>query len=267
MLQAWPATRSELTGETNLCLAGGVALNCVANGRLLREGPFEDIWIQPAAGDAGGALGAALAGLAPWSTGRSPRHGRRAPRRHAAAPTSVPSFPTTRSRRSSTARAIPCAEARPERVGRSGSPRLIAEENVIGLVPGAHGVRPARARRALDHRRRALAEDAVDHEPQDQVPRVVPPVRAERAWRSGSRDYFELDRPSPYMLLVAPVRKDAAHAERRRRAASCRSASGSTRSRSDVPGHHPRGLLGARPDRRRGGQPALLRLISRRSRS
>ena len=48
------------TGMKNLCLAGGVALNCVANGRLLREGPFEEIWIQPAAGDAGGALGAAL---------------------------------------------------------------------------------------------------------------------------------------------------------------------------------------------------------------
>jgi carbamoyltransferase len=50
----------EETGLTNLCLAGGVALNCVANGRLLREGPFEKIWIQPAAGDAGGALGTAL---------------------------------------------------------------------------------------------------------------------------------------------------------------------------------------------------------------
>ncbi|MBF0165606.1 MAG: hypothetical protein HQM01_14080, partial [Magnetococcales bacterium] len=49
------------TGEKNLCLAGGVALNCVANGRLSREGPFEKIWIQPAAGDAGGALGVALA--------------------------------------------------------------------------------------------------------------------------------------------------------------------------------------------------------------
>lgn len=48
------------TGLTHLCLAGGVALNCVANGRVLREGPFEDIWIQPAAGDAGGAIGAAL---------------------------------------------------------------------------------------------------------------------------------------------------------------------------------------------------------------
>jgi carbamoyltransferase len=49
------------TGMRRLCMAGGVALNCVANGRLLREGPFEDIWIQPAAGDAGGALGIALA--------------------------------------------------------------------------------------------------------------------------------------------------------------------------------------------------------------
>src|SRR5262245_31241531 len=49
------------TGMKKLCMAGGVALNCVANGRILREGPFEDIWIQPAAGDAGGALGIALA--------------------------------------------------------------------------------------------------------------------------------------------------------------------------------------------------------------
>jgi carbamoyltransferase len=50
----------QLTGMKNLCLAGGVALNCVGNGRILREGPFDDIWIQPAAGDAGGALGVAL---------------------------------------------------------------------------------------------------------------------------------------------------------------------------------------------------------------
>ena len=49
------------TGARNLCLAGGVALNCVANGKILRDGVFRDLWIQPAAGDAGGALGAALA--------------------------------------------------------------------------------------------------------------------------------------------------------------------------------------------------------------
>lgn len=54
-------TLHKLTGESNLCIAGGVGLNCVANGRILREGPFDDVWLQPAAGDAGGALGVALA--------------------------------------------------------------------------------------------------------------------------------------------------------------------------------------------------------------
>src|SRR5207247_393156 len=49
-----------VTGMKNLCMAGGVALNCVGNGRILRETPFENVWIQPAAGDAGGAVGAAL---------------------------------------------------------------------------------------------------------------------------------------------------------------------------------------------------------------
>src|SRR2546430_7733375 len=49
------------TGAANLCLAGGVALNCVGNGKILRDGPFQGLWIQPAAGDAGGAVGAALA--------------------------------------------------------------------------------------------------------------------------------------------------------------------------------------------------------------
>src|SRR5438874_835504 len=54
-------TARQLTGSRNLVLAGGVALNCVANGKILRAGTFDDIWIQPAAGDAGGAVGAALA--------------------------------------------------------------------------------------------------------------------------------------------------------------------------------------------------------------
>ena len=65
------ARAHEASGSDNLCLAGGVALNCVANGRILREGPFKKIWIQPAAGDAGGALGVALDGLAP-DAGQSP---------------------------------------------------------------------------------------------------------------------------------------------------------------------------------------------------
>src|SRR5213075_2737637 len=58
-------TLARETGAKNLCLAGGVALNCVGNGRIQREGPFETIWIQPAAGDAGGAVGAALSA---WHT-------------------------------------------------------------------------------------------------------------------------------------------------------------------------------------------------------
>src|SRR5262249_59375824 len=65
------------TKKKHLVLAGGVALNCVANGRLLREGPYEDLWIQPAAGDAGGALGAApFRGPPPLETaggGHAPR--------------------------------------------------------------------------------------------------------------------------------------------------------------------------------------------------
>ncbi len=59
------------TGSKNLCLAGGVALNAVANARLMRESPFENVWIQPAAGDAGGALGAAL--YAAHALGEAPR--------------------------------------------------------------------------------------------------------------------------------------------------------------------------------------------------
>src|SRR5436309_5793417 len=57
------------TGMKNLCLAGGVALNCVANGKVLRDGRFDNVWIQPAAGDAGGAIGAALAGFHIYGNG------------------------------------------------------------------------------------------------------------------------------------------------------------------------------------------------------
>jgi carbamoyltransferase len=64
------ASAQAMTGERHLCLAGGVALNCVANGRILRDGPFEGIWIQPAAGDAGGALGAAMATAVEAGSGR-----------------------------------------------------------------------------------------------------------------------------------------------------------------------------------------------------
>jgi len=72
------------TGHKNLCLAGGVALNCVANGKILTEGPFENIWIQPAAGDSGGALGAAMfaRGISIWRTPGLPMTGRILSRAH-----------------------------------------------------------------------------------------------------------------------------------------------------------------------------------------
>jgi predicted NodU family carbamoyl transferase len=74
------------TGLDNLCLAGGVALNCVGNGKILREGPFKNLWIQPAAGDAGGALGAACSSTTSSSTRRGRPTRRATPRRHAPRP-------------------------------------------------------------------------------------------------------------------------------------------------------------------------------------
>ena len=81
-------TAASLTGERRAVLAGGVALNCVANGRLLREGPFDDLWIQPAAGDAGGAVGAALCGWHQVLRPRAHRHPRPT-RMHGALPRPV----------------------------------------------------------------------------------------------------------------------------------------------------------------------------------
>ncbi len=120
------------TGEENLCLAGGVALNCVANGRMLREGPFERIWIQPAAGDAGGAIGAAA--VAWYEYQGAPRTVER-PRRDAGL---LP--------RPALQRATRCAGSWTRRVRSTRSwtmaqlmPRLagiLAAENVVGWVQG-----------------------------------------------------------------------------------------------------------------------------------
>ena len=178
------ASLAEETGAKNLCLAGGVALNCVANGKILRDGKFERIWIQPAAGDAGGALGAALAAYHLFKD--RPRKLDGAARRHAAAPISA--------RRSTRARSSgACARAgavfdvvagpRHDRVHR----RRARRQQGGRLVPGPHGVRAARARRPLDPRRRALADHAEDAQPQGQVPRIVPAVRALGAARGGRR--------------------------------------------------------------------------------
>jgi len=187
------------TGEENLCLAGGVALNCVANGRLLREGPFRRIWVQPAAGDAGGALGAAL--LAYYV--RSGAERRPEPGDAMKGGYLGPSFPPDEI----------AALLRREGL----DPEPLAEdalaEHVADLLASGHTVGWFQGR--MEFGPRALGHRSILADPrgEDVWRRVnlqikfresfrpfAPSVLAERA-----ADYFALDAESPYMLLVAPV--------------------------------------------------------------
>ena len=171
------------TGAKNLCLAGGVALNCVANGKVLRDGTFGDIWIQPAAGDAGGALGAALVAYHLYKA--QPRKALNGSGDRMKGAYLGPSFSQAECEsrlRASGARFTVlrgrCADCRVRTRAR--------RRQGSRLVPGAHGVRTAGARRTLDPRRRTLADDAVGAQPQGQVPRVVPSVRTVGAARATS---------------------------------------------------------------------------------
>lgn len=194
----------ELTGKRNLCLAGGVALNCVANGILLREGIFDDIWIQPAAGDAGGALGAPLA---VWHNAMGkPRtvaksNGR--PRDAMRGALLGPEFPRDQIKEYLDFHGYP-AEELPDEAWARRIAELIAAENVIGLCQGRMEFGP----RALGGR--SIVGDA-------RSPRMQSVMNLKIKYRESFRpfapsvleervsDYFELDRPSPYMLLVADV--------------------------------------------------------------
>ncbi|MFL6202309.1 MAG: carbamoyltransferase [Thermoanaerobaculia bacterium] len=190
----------ELTGKRHLCLAGGVALNCVANGILLREGIFDDIWIQPAAGDAGGALGAPLA---VWHNAMDkPRilNGRRDAMRGALL---GPEFPDAQTQAWLDSLGYPYEKLSPDEWPRRIA-GLIASENVIGLCQGRMEFGP----RALGGR--SIVGDARSPKMQsimnlkikfrESFRPFAPSVLEERV-----SDYFELDRPSPYMLLVADV--------------------------------------------------------------
>lgn len=190
------------TGEKRLCLAGGVALNCVANGRLLREGPYEDLWIQPAAGDAGGALGAALVY---WHMGRN--QPREADGVHDAMQGALlgPAFSDEEIEAFLTAHGYPYRRL-PEGEWADTIARLLADERVVGLVQGRMEFGP----RALGGR--SIIGDA-------RSPKMQSIMNLKIKYRESFRpfapacleervsDYFELDRPSPYMLLVAPVRR------------------------------------------------------------
>jgi carbamoyltransferase len=189
-------------GEEFLCLAGGVALNCVANGRILREGPYRNIWIQPAAGDAGGALGAALA---EWHLYEGK------PRQPERSDSMRGSFLGPRFSDPEIREALDRIGAVSGRLDDDALLPLLAElldaGNVIGWFQGRMEFGP----RALGGR--SILGDPRNREMQSVMNLKIkyresfrpfaPSVLAERV-----SDYFELDRPSPYMLLVAGVRED-----------------------------------------------------------
>ncbi len=191
------------TGEDRLVMAGGVALNCVANGRLLREGPFKEIWIQPAAGDAGGALGAAL--LAWHHVLGNPREADGVHDRMRGSYLG-PAFPDDEVAAWLTDRGYP-AHRLEGPAWADTLARLIDEQNVIGLVQGRMEFGP----RALGGR--SIVGDARSPKMQSVMNLKIkyresfrpfaPSCLAERA-----SDYFDLDAESPYMLLVADVRPE-----------------------------------------------------------
>jgi len=194
----------EITGKRNLCMAGGVALNCVANGVLLREGIFDDIWIQPAAGDAGGALGAPLA---VWHNAmdkpRTVTVSNGKPRDAMRGSLLGPEFSRDQIKEYLDFHKLPHEEL-PEGDWARRIAELIAGENVVGLCQGRMEFGP----RALGGR--SIVGDARSPKMQSVMNLKIkyresfrpfaPSVLEERV-----SDYFELDRPSPYMLLVADV--------------------------------------------------------------
>lgn len=192
----------KLTGEKNLCMAGGVALNCVANGRLLREGPFEHLWIQPAAGDAGGALGAALDAYYNYFHGT--RNSTAESRPLQGGSFWGPDFSDEEIRAFLETHAYPYQELSvSERAETVAS--LLQEGKVVGHFSGRmeFGPRSLGARSILgDARNQDMQVNLnLKIKYRESFRPFAPTVLAEKVG-----EYFELDRESPYMLLVAPVK-------------------------------------------------------------
>jgi carbamoyltransferase len=189
------------TGEKNLVLAGGVALNCVANGRLLREGPFDEIWIQPAAGDAGGALGAALFAWHQHLGNPRPIVENRPDRQEGSY--LGPAFDEDQIKAFLQQRAIPARHLSWEELPRVVA-GLIAEEKVVGWFEGRmeFGPRALGNRSILGDARSPTLQSVMNLKIKfrESFRPFAPSVLTERCG-----DYFALDRPSPYMLLVGEV--------------------------------------------------------------
>ena len=193
----------EETGMKNLAMAGGVALNCVANGRLLREGPFDNIWIQPAAGDAGGAVGAALIGWYRY-LGRPRLADGKTDFQHGSY--LGPEFSDREILEFLDGNAAVYHEIPSESVPVV-SADLIAAGKVIGWFQGRmeFGPRALGSRSILGDPRSPKMQASMNLKVKfrESFRPFAPAVLAEK----GS-DYFDLDRESPYMLLVADVRKE-----------------------------------------------------------
>ncbi len=218
------------TGLPRLCLAGGVALNCVANGRVLRDGRFDDVWVQPAAGDAGGAVGAALAAS----------HGLLGEPRPAPAPGAAgdamraallgPGFTPGEIRRALDAAGARYAELSDDDL-LAAAVAALAEGKAVGWFQGRMEFGP----RALGNR--SILADARSPSMQRTLNLRIKHRESFRPFapsvpRADAADWFALDRDSPYMLFTAPVK-----AERRRAggAAGSPGAGGGGPGRSEIP--------------------------------
>jgi carbamoyltransferase len=192
----------KLTGKNKLCLAGGVALNCVANGKLLSEKIFDELWIQPASGDAGGALGAAL--FANYQLLNLPRSVD--PNDSMQGSYLGPKFSNSKITSFLKEKDAPFHYFDEESQLLDTTCQAIEEEKIIGWFQGKMEFGP----RSLGHR--SIIGDARSEKTQTQMNLSIkyresfrpfaPSVLEER-----TQEYFDLESPSPYMLLVAPVQK------------------------------------------------------------
>jgi len=189
------------SGSRNLCLAGGVALNCVANGKVLREGAFDDIWVQPAAGDAGGALGAALAAFhIHQGQPRSVSDGGRDAMRGSYLGPAFSQHDIEKRLAAAGAKFDVLSDA--QLIDRAAD--ALAEEKAVGWFQGRmeFGPRALGGRSILGDARSPAMQSVLNLKVKyrESFRPFAPSVLRERV-----SEYFELDHDSPYMLLVAPV--------------------------------------------------------------
>ncbi len=196
------------TGMKRLCLAGGVALNSVSNGRLLREGPFDDIFIQPASGDAGSALGAAY--LAYHALAKNPQ------RQPLASVYLGPEYDGNQIRSAIDNAGLKGLELPGDEIICK-TARLLSEGKVVGWFQGRmeFGPRALGNRSILADPRRSDMKDILNRQIKFRESfRPFAPAVIDRA----CSDFFGLDRPSPYMLMTVPVLSDkipaATHVDR-----------------------------------------------------